>query len=50
MSKYKINFTDSDKAKACLTELMIWYMKSNHPDVIDKMKQLITEHVQSKDQ
>ena len=50
MNKCTIDFTDSDKAKACLSELITWYMKHKHPDVIDKMKQLITDHIQSKDQ
>lgn len=47
MNKYTIECTDSDRAKACLSELITWYMKRKHPDVVDRMKQMITEHIQS---
>lgn len=50
MNKHNTHYTDSDRAKACLTELMVWYMKHKHPKVVDKMKQLIADEMKSKDQ
>ena len=42
-NKYTINYTDSDHAKAILARLIDHYMRTKHADVVDQMKQYITD-------
>jgi hypothetical protein len=41
--KYTVNYTDSDLAKKILAQLMDDYMRAEHGDVVEHMKQYITE-------
>lgn len=45
--KYTVNYTDSDHAKAILAQLIDRYMHENHADVIERMKQFITDQFKS---
>lgn len=42
-NKHKVYYTDSDRAKSMLTELIDHYMRTKHADVIEQMKQFITD-------
>jgi len=43
MNKQTVNYTDSDRAKAILSQLIDHYMRTKHADVVEKMKQFITD-------
>lgn len=46
--KYTINFTDSDRAKAILARLIDHYMRTKHADIVEQMKQYITEQFENR--
>ena len=46
-NKHTINYTDSDRAKAILAQLIDHYMRTKHADVVEQMKQYITEQFKS---
>lgn len=46
-NKYTVNYTDSDRAKAILTQLIDHYMRTKHADVVEQMKQYITDQFKS---
>lgn len=41
--KFTIDYTDSDRAKAILAQLIDHYMHEKHADVIEQMKQFIAD-------
>lgn len=45
--KYTVDYTDSDRAKAILAQLIDHYMRTKHADVVEQMKQYITEQFKS---
>jgi len=45
--KYTVNYTDSDRAKVILAQLMDDYMRTKHGDVVEQMKQYITEQFET---
>lgn len=46
--KQTINYTDSDRAKAILAQLIDHYMRTKHADVVERMKQYITEQFEER--
>ena len=45
--KFTVNYTDSDRAKVILSQLIDHYMRENHAEVIEQMKQFITDQFKS---
>lgn len=46
-NKYTVNYIDSDRAKAILAQLIDHYMRTKHADVVEQMKQYITDQFKS---
>ena len=46
-NKFTVNYTNSDRAKAILSQLIDHYMRENHAEVIEQMKQFITDRFKS---
>lgn len=45
--KYTVDYTDSDRAKAILAQLIDHYMRTKHADVVEQMKLYITEQFEN---
>ena len=48
INKRTVNYTDSDRAKAMLAELINHYMRTKHADVVEQMKQYIAKQFENK--
>lgn len=48
VNKHTINYTDSDRAKAMLAELINHYMRTKHADVVEQMKQFIADEFENR--
>lgn len=47
MNKHTIDYTDSDRANAILSNLINHYMRTKHADVVEQMKQYIEKQFKS---
>ena len=47
MNKHTVNYTDSDRAKAILSQLIEHYMRVKHADVVERMKRYIEDQFKS---
>ena len=48
INRHTVNYTDSDRAKAMLAELINHYMRTKHADVVEQMKQYITDEFEKR--
>jgi len=48
INRHTVNYTDSDRAKVILAQLIDHYMRTKHADVVEQMKQYITEQFENK--